>query len=267
MRISVVRAARATDTRATGARRVLLASLVAAALFLLAACGAASAVGQTGQYEGIEVAEPTTLPHLVLTDTNGDPFNLATDTAGDVALLYFGFTHCPIICSTQLTTVSEALARPGAPKNVKLLFVTVDPERDTPEAIRIFLDKFSPDFIGLTADDDVQLTVLQNEVGALAALRLNKPADEVITPPHTHTGDANHSHDDAGHGDFQPGTGNYEVGHDARMFAFAPDGLGYTQYPNGTRISYYTNDLPLLAKITASASATPSAAPSVSAAS
>ena len=223
--------------------KLLLGTLLLATLLTACTGGTTSA-----QYEGLVVDEPRSLPQLVLTDTSGNPFDLVAQTQGEVAFLYFGFTHCPDVCNIQLNQVSKVLARPGAPKNVKLLFVSVDPERDTPTAIRSYLDNFSEDFIGLTAAD-AQLTQLQNEVGALAALRLNKPADEVVTPPHEHGEDATHSHASGASGDFQPGTANYEVGHDARMFAFAPDGVGYTQYPHPTRQSQYAHDLPLLAEI------------------
>lgn len=239
-----------------------LRPFIAATTFLLLAACATSAAG--AQYEGLVVAEPFSLPQLVLTDTDGNPFDLIADTADNVALIYFGFTHCPDICNIQLNQLNQVLSRPGAPVNVDVLFVTVDPERDTPSVIRTYLDRFSPDFVGLTADD-AQLTRLQNEVGALAALR-QPSSEKTATPPHEHADGTTHSHDtdksDTGantdsnntgantSGNFQPGTDNYEVGHDARVFAFAPDGVGYTQYPHPTRQSQYAHDLPLLAAIT-----------------
>ncbi len=225
-----------------------LVALSFACVLILAACSSAAV---DASYEGLVVEEPRPLPQLVLTDTNGNDFDLVADTEGDVKLLYFGFTHCPDICNIQLNQISQVLSRPGAPTNVKVLFVSVDPERDTLPVIRSYLDNFSTDFIGLLADD-AQLTQLQNEVGALSALKLDKPDDEVVTPPHSHEGDEAHAHDgvtddEIAHGDFQPGTANYEVGHDARVFAFAPDTIGYTQYPHPTRQSQYANDLALLA--------------------
>ncbi|HCB34446.1 MAG TPA: hypothetical protein DEP66_03585 [Acidimicrobiaceae bacterium] len=190
------------------------------------------------------MADPRPLPAMVLTDTSGEPFDLVADTAGSVRLLFFGFTHCPDICNIQLAQLQQVLARPGAPANVDLLFVTVDPERDTPAVIRAYLDRFSTDFVGLVAEPD-QLTRLANEVGAYAAVRQYDTGS--TTPAHDHDAGAGHGHDGDG------GAAGYEVGHDARVFAFAPDGVGYTQYPHPTRQSQYDHDLPLLAAIGARA--------------
>ncbi len=249
---STSHAAKESDTRLIGGQagrmRLHQPKQLVLLFWLVLILSACSSVASSVDYEGLVVEDPQPLPQLVLTDTNGNDFDLVADTEGDVKLLYFGFTHCPDICNIQLNQISQVLSRPGAPTNVKVLFVSVDPERDTLPVIRTYLNNFSSDFIGLLASDD-QLIQLQNEVGALSALKLDKPDDEVVTPPHSHDGDETHTHDDVAHGDFQPGTVNYEVGHDARMFAFAPDTIGYTQYPHPTRQSQYANDLVLLADI------------------
>ena len=192
-----------------------LARRLLPALVLLATSCSASA-SENG-YEGLVVDEPSRLPSVALTDTQGNRFDIAADTAGDVRLVYFGYTSCPDICPIHLSQLRDVLDRPGAPTNVSVVFVTVDPERDTPEVIRTYLDQFSEDFIGLTGAPD-ELVAAQQAFGSIVAVR--ETDDE-----------------------------NYTMGHDGRVFAFAADGVGYTQYPHPTRQSSWVHDLPLLAAL------------------
>ncbi len=86
---------------------------------------------------------------LALTDHNGKPRTLA-DFNGKVVVLFFGFTHCPDACPTtmlELANVAKALG-PDA-ERMQVLFVTVDPERDTPEVLRQYVPSFNPSFLGL----------------------------------------------------------------------------------------------------------------------
>ena len=119
----------------------------------------------------------------------------------------------------HLEQLSNVLARPGMPPNIKVLFVTVDPETDTPAVIRDFLNQFSVDFIGLTGSEE-QIVEVQRQFSALVALA---PSDEEETPN--------------------------DLGHDGRVFAFAPAGLGRTQYAHPTRQTTWTRDLPKLAAL------------------
>ena len=84
----------------------------------------------------------------------------AGDYRGKIVLLYFGYTHCPDACPTTLTNLSEALRRLGPDASrVRVLFVTVDPARDTPAVMKRYVSAFGPQFIGLRGDDDA-LTAL-----------------------------------------------------------------------------------------------------------
>jgi protein SCO1 len=91
-------------------------------------------------------------PEVTLEDTAGDPYNLATETKDEVTLVYFGYTHCPDLCPLNMATVAAALRMlPSAERSrVKVVFVTTDPNRDTPSVIRTWLDHFDESFIGLT---------------------------------------------------------------------------------------------------------------------
>jgi protein SCO1/2 len=89
-----------------------------------------------------------------LTDHNGHAVTEA-DFKGKPFLVFFGFTHCPDVCPTALFDMSEALRRlgPDADK-ARALFITVDPERDTPEKLKQYLSSFDPRIVGLTGTPD-----------------------------------------------------------------------------------------------------------------
>jgi protein SCO1/2 len=89
---------------------------------------------------------------LELTDHNGRPRSLA-DWRGRAVVVFFGFTHCPDVCPTTLADVSQAIKQLGPDaQRVQVLFVTVDPERDTKEALGKYVTAFDPGFLGLYGD-------------------------------------------------------------------------------------------------------------------
>lgn len=88
--------------------------------------------------------------HLI--DQNGKPISDA-DMKGQPFLVFFGFTHCPDVCPTTLFDVSEVFRALGPDaKNIRALFITVDPERDTPSVLKNYLSSFDPRIIGLTGE-------------------------------------------------------------------------------------------------------------------
>ena len=91
---------------------------------------------------------------FTLTDTQGKRRSLE-DFRGRIVLLYFGYTYCPDVCPTDLMQIAEVLARLG-PKadQVQPLFVTFDPERDTPKHLQSYLEDFDRRLIGLTGTAD-----------------------------------------------------------------------------------------------------------------
>ncbi len=88
---------------------------------------------------------------FALTDQDGRRVTEA-DVAGHPFLVFFGYTHCPDVCPTTLTDLSRMLDALGRDKPVKALFVTVDPERDTPAVLKDYLSSFDPRITGLTGD-------------------------------------------------------------------------------------------------------------------
>ena len=92
-------------------------------------------------------------PTFELIDQRGKPFSGAA-LAGRPYAIFFGFTHCPDVCPTTLMTLSNTLQRLGADADrLRILFVSVDPERDTPEQLRQYLATFDPRIIGLTGSE------------------------------------------------------------------------------------------------------------------
>jgi len=87
-----------------------------------------------------------------LTDQNGQPLS-DQDLKGHPFLVFFGFTHCPDVCPTTLFEVSEIMRALGPDaERTRALFITVDPERDTPEVMKAYLSSFDPHLAGLTGD-------------------------------------------------------------------------------------------------------------------
>ncbi len=102
---------------------------------------------------GDPLTPPKPAPVIDLRDTRGRPFHIG-DEHGSILLLYFGYTNCPDECPATLANVDWMLDALGDQADrVRLAFVTVDPARDTPQVLRLFLDRFDPRFVGLTGGD------------------------------------------------------------------------------------------------------------------
>ncbi len=126
--------------------RLFLVTMLAA---LLAGCGAAP---EAPKFKLTDVTGVGFGRELNLTDHNGKPRTLA-DFRGKVVTVFFGFTHCPDACPTtlaEMALVAKELG-PDADK-LQVLFVTVDPERDTPQVLRQYVPSFNPAFLGLYGD-------------------------------------------------------------------------------------------------------------------
>lgn len=127
----------------------MLRTFFAAALMVVvAACGQPAAV----KFRLTDVTGANFGKALALTDHNGKPRSLA-DFRGKVVVIFFGFTQCPDVCPTTLAQMGKVVKELGADGGkVQVLFVSVDPERDTPELLRQYVTAFHPSFIGLSGD-------------------------------------------------------------------------------------------------------------------
>jgi protein SCO1/2 len=122
--------------------RLLALSLLA---LLLSACAR--------QFTATDVTGAAFGRDFHLTDHNGVARSLA-DFRGKVVVMFFGYTQCPDVCPTTMADLAAALQMLGADASrVQVLFVTVDPQRDTPELLRRYVPAFNPTFLGLYADE------------------------------------------------------------------------------------------------------------------
>ena len=100
-------------------------------------------------------AQPVKLNAFQLADQHGQAFTLQ-NLKGKHTLLFFGYLSCPDVCPTTLSTLNQVgkklAAIPGAGDDLQVVFVSVDPKRDTPEKMRQYLAYFDPNFIGLVGD-------------------------------------------------------------------------------------------------------------------
>ncbi|MEP7135945.1 MAG: SCO family protein [Chloroflexota bacterium] len=112
-----------------------------------------------------DIIKPVTAaPEISLTDQNGNPFQLS-GTQGSIVLLFFGFTNCVEECPLTLAHIKTALESLGNnAKDVRVVFVSTDPVRDTPMALQDFLGKFDPSYIGIPGTL-AELTKVWNDYG------------------------------------------------------------------------------------------------------
>jgi protein SCO1/2 len=172
------------------------------------------------QYRGGLVSPPLPKPNFTLVDTSGAPFDFRAKTENYVALLFFGYTFCPDMCPMQMTTIAQALRSLPAEQasRFKVVFVTTDPDRDTRQVLRIWLDHFDKSFIGLT--------------GSKAAIQAAQLAANV--DPAQRAGTLS--------------DGSYAINHAAWVLAYTTDNLAHIIYPVGVKQQDWVHDLPFLAK-------------------
>ena len=172
------------------ALRLWLGACLLGGFALAAGCGKSPPVFQNLDISGNSAfGSDFSLP-----DTTGKVRTLA-DYKGKAVVLFFGYTHCPDVCPTTLAQIAQALQQLGPDaKQVQLLFVTLDPRRDTPAVLTQYLQAFNPGFVGLRAANEADLDKVTK------AFRVYH-ADVAGTTPD-----------------------NYTVDHTAASYVFDPDG-------------------------------------------
>jgi protein SCO1/2 len=125
--------------------------------------------------------EPRVIGEFELLDHTGRPFDLQR-LRGRWSLLFFGFTHCPDVCPSalyDLNQVSEQLPRPpdGAEPLHQVVFISVDPERDTPEVLSRYVAHFNPEFTGVSGSPE-QLAALSAQLGIAFQVEEHAPGAE-----------------------------------------------------------------------------------------
>ncbi|SED09283.1 protein SCO1/2 [Streptomyces sp. 2131.1] len=205
------------------------AALVVAAALTLSACGGSdndskkpiADVSMEAKTQAATVLDqPFTKPALVLTDTHGKKYDLRKETEGKPTLIYFGYTNCPDVCPLIMSNI--AVAKKSLPKadqdKLRVVFVTTDPERDTPASLGSWLKAQDPSFIGLTGDfPAIQAGARQIGIGIDAP---KKEKDGTVVSMHG-----------------------------SQVIAFSPKtDKGYVLYSEDTTPDDYTKDLPKIVK-------------------
>ena len=164
-------------------------------------------------FHAAEVRAKFTQADFRLTDHNGKPRKLA-DFRGKIVVIFFGYVHCPDVCPTTMADLAQVMTKLGRDANkVQVLFVTVDPERDTREILAQFVPAFHPSFLGLYGD-------------AAATAKVARAFDVVYEK--------------------QPTKSGYNVDHTAGSYIVDGDGRVLLLAPFGQRADWMAEDIKLL---------------------
>jgi len=165
------------------------------------------------------VPEPLPVkPSFTLRDTSGQPYSFAAATRGKLTYLFFGYTHCPDACPATMGNLAYALRLQSAAvrRQIAVVFVTVDPKRDSGPVIRTWLNHYNRSFVGLTGTP-AQIAAVEREAGIPPAPPVSKGASAA-----------------------------YQVAHSSILFAYSPDDRAHVVYATGFKPADYAHDAPLL---------------------
>jgi protein SCO1/2 len=162
----------------------------------------------------LEAARPR--PAFTLRTTDGAPFEFARETAGTLTMLFFGYTNCPDVCPVHMANLAQVRKdlAPSVNQQLRIVFVTTDPARDTPEVLGKWLEQIGGSIIGLTGTEE----------------EIRRAQEAANVPPAYKEGEGE----------------DYGVGHMAWVIAITPDDRVRLMYPFGTRQEDWAHDIPLL---------------------
>jgi protein SCO1/2 len=197
---------------------------------LLAGCSSApsSSTALTAQgltraddgWYGMPLTIERSLPEVTLLTTTDRPLRLDEELLGTPTLMFFGYSSCPDICPIHLAAIASAMEQTRTRYDqLQVVFVSVDPDRDTPERIDEFLAYFNTRMLGLHGDIDVIEDALR---------QLDLPGPIVEGP------------DPRGEGDL--------IGHPAQVIGFDAAGRALRVWPFGTRRSDWVADIPRIVR-------------------
>ena len=225
---------RARGRTAAPTGRATLTIAVVLTTVLLSGCGGGgessppttTSAKPTARASGLRGLVPTPLPRkadFTLTDARGHRFDFVSATKGKLTYLYFGYTHCPDVCPLTMANISAALRREpvAVRRKVAVIFVTVDPRRDTRPVLRAWLRRYGPSFVGLTGS--------RRQIGIAERL-----SGVPLAAPEQTNG------------------GGYAVQHSAIVLAYSPDNRAHVVYAEGFTSADYAHDMPILQRFRAS---------------
>ncbi len=160
------------------------------------------------------------MPALTLPGADGEPWPLAERARGKVTLLFVGYTHCPDVCPVHMSSLAAILRDLPfqTSRQVETIFVTADPDRDTPERLQEWIRAIDPRFVALRPSRE-EIAELERALGLPAS-------------GFTRT----------------PGEDDYLVGHAAQVIGFDREGVARAAWPWGTRQRDWRRDLPRIVR-------------------
>lgn len=172
------------------------------------------------RFHGIPYEPRMAAPAIIGQNHDGSPFDLAA-LRGKAVLLFFGYTSCPDVCPTTLAEMRVLYANLGErATNTAVVFVSVDPERDTVSRLGEYVPLFNPNFYGVHVSDE-QLAPIKSAYGVVAEKVYYKPEDTAA---------------------------GYSVDHTARLYLISPASQLITSYPYGSDITKIQEDVEFLLK-------------------
>jgi protein SCO1/2 len=187
----------------------------------LTGCGRQADAGRPEAGAAVPLAEPVARPDVTLPDVAGGWYDFTTRSGGRPTLLFFGYTNCPDICPVHMANLAAVLRDLPleTTRALEVVFVTVDPERDTSESLAAWLRQLHPGFVGIRGSR-AEVTALERSVGL---------PPSVVDP----TGGP---------------AGDYFVGHAGQILVFGADDTARVAYPFGVRQRDWRRDLPRLVR-------------------
>ena len=147
-----------TSSRRLALKNIAGSAFLASAGGLLAACQP-----DKPQFKAIDITGADYAQGFQLTDFNGQPRSLA-DYKGKVVVVFFGFTQCPDVCPTTMNEMAQVKKLLGTDGDkLQVVFISIDPERDTPEVLKAYMGSFDPSFAGLYAASPDALAALAKD--------------------------------------------------------------------------------------------------------
>jgi protein SCO1 len=164
--MSSLKVPRGMGVSAEARKRTYATAILLAVLLLVATVSSVAALRQ------VFGSKPIVAPNFALIDQNAQPFTLSALRGHPVAL-FFGYTHCPDECPLTLSHLAKAVHAQGVPRDIRVVFITVDPVRDSPAVLKHYVRLFDPDFTGLTGS----FTALNRVYADYHATHQDAPAD------------------------------------------------------------------------------------------
>ncbi len=200
------------------ARRVVTLAVCYLATSLFATCGQPQVPLEQllASVSAVQLAPARPKPPITLLDQSSREYDFVRETDRRLTFLFFGFTHCADVCPAQLARLGSVLRLLDEEKGsrVRVVFVSVDPDRDTPERVRAWLAGFHPEFVGLTGP-------LESVHAAMTALGLRASSRGLPAQDER----------------------DYQLRHPSGVLVFTPDGLLRMEYIGNVVVSRLAEDI------------------------